>query len=110
MNSTDERKLRRFFTKKLVPVAEKLRGRGVRLLSVAPHHKAESWYEDGTHGEPDFAEIDPADCARMLRDMWERQDLPELAALAADLMRLAREIEFDEEQAADVSPFLYVMY
>ena len=110
MSSTDERKLRKFFAKRLLPVAESLRARGVRLLPVAPHAEAESWYEDATRGEPDFTEIEAEDCERALREMWERQGLPELAALAADLMRLARDLDLDEEQAAEVSPFLYAMY
>ena len=109
MSPTDEQRLRRFFARKLVPAAQALQGRDVRFFPLGPD-PAESWYEDAPVGEPEFVEIEVEDCERMLREMWERDGTPELAALAADLMTLAREIEFDEEQSADVSPFMYVIY
>ncbi|MBI4514608.1 MAG: hypothetical protein HY699_02170 [Deltaproteobacteria bacterium] len=110
MNSTDERALRKFFAKTLVPVAASLRARGVQLLLLAPEPELASWYADAERGAPDFSEIEAGDCERQLRALWQRQGLPELALLAAELMRLARDLEFDDEQAADVSPFIYTMY
>ena len=109
MSPTDEQRLCRFFARKLVPAAQTLQGRDVRFFPLGPD-AAESWYEDGPAGEPEFVEIEVEDCERMLREMWERDGMPELAALAADLMKLAREIELDEEQSDDVSPFMYVIY
>jgi len=110
MSSTDSRKLRRWFAKALVPVAKQLRARGVSFFVLAPCPEADSWYEDGVGREPDFAEVEAQDCEHLLREMWEQQGLPELAALAADLMALARDLQTEDEQAADVSPSLYVMY
>ena len=48
--------------------------------------------------------------AAQLRAMWESDDLPELASLAEDLVKLARHIELTEDPSADVDPFMYVMY
>jgi hypothetical protein len=110
MSSTNERQLRKFFDKKLAPAARKLRDRDVRFFARSPADPGEDWYVDVSGGLPEFIELDDADAERELRAMWEQQDLPELAKLAKDLMKLAREIEIEEEQSADVSPFVYVMY
>ena len=110
MSSTkDERELRRFFEKKLVPAAERLRTRGVELLPTRPDD-AESWYVPGPIGEPEFFEFEPEDVERSLRELWERDGLPELARLAPDIAKLARRLEFTDEQADDVSPFVYAMW
>ncbi len=110
MSSTkNEKELRRFFEKKLVPAAEKLRARGVELFPTAADD-AESWYVPGPIGEPEFFEFEPGDVERTLREMWERDGLPELAKLAPDLAKLTRRLEFTEEESEDVSPFVYAMW
>jgi hypothetical protein len=110
MRWTDEQTLRRFFTQRMVPAAQTLRDRGVKMLSMAPDVEADTWYDGPPRDEPDFVAVDPAACERLLRALWERQGLPELADLAAELMRLARALERDAEPAAELSPSLYVMY
>ena len=110
MSSTkNEKELRRFFEKKLVPAAEKLRARGVELFPTAADD-AESWYVPGPIGEPEFFEFEPADVERTLRELWERDGLPELAKLAPDLAKLTRRLEFTEAESEDVSPFVYAMW
>ena len=45
-----------------------------------------------------------------LRALWSAQGLPELAALVPELMAIAGELDVAEEETADISPFVYVMY
>lgn len=108
MSSTEER-LRRFFAERLVPAAEKLRRRGVRFLPLGLGHGDETWYRPPPE-VPDFVELGDDGGERALRQLWQAQGLTELVELVPEILELARELELDEEQSADVSPFLYVMY
>jgi len=110
MSSTDEAILRRFHAEKIVPAAEALRARGVRFFALGPEPEAASWYVELPENEPDFQEIDEAALADALRQRWEAQELPELAALAGPLVELSRSLEVAEEDTPDISPFVYVMY
>ena len=107
MNSTDEKTLRRFHAEKVVPAAEALRARGVRFFALGPEDEAESWYVALPEDEPDFQEIDEAALANALRERWEAQQLPELAA---PLLELSASLEVTEEETPKISPFVYVMY
>jgi len=109
MNSTDERQLRRFFRAKLIPAIEQLRARGVEFFPLGPEPELDTWYQ-GPPTETRFTTLDVDECEAAIRELWESQDLPELAGLAGELMRLAEALEVREEQDADVSPFVYVMY
>jgi hypothetical protein len=110
MSSTDEAALRRFFESQLVPAAKELRDRGVRFFPLGPEPEAETWYEPPPDAEPEFVEIEPEAFAAELRARWAGEGLPELAALAEPLMALAREVEVGEDESAEISPFVYVMY
>ena len=110
MSSTDERRLRRFFQDELVRAARELRQRGVSFFPLRAEPEQPTWYVPGPVGEPEFVEFEAEDCERRLRDYWQAQGLPELARLAGPLLELAHSLELDEEQSADVSPFVYVMY
>jgi hypothetical protein len=111
MTSTEDRRLGRFFDKRLVPLAERLRARGVRFFPLGPDGEAESYYVPASRGEPEFIELEgPAACEKALRDLWEGETMPELAALAGPLMALARRLEIREDQWSEISPFVYVMY
>jgi hypothetical protein len=109
MSSTDEAKLRRFYQRELCAAAEALARRGVRFFPLGPDER-ESWYEPADANAPEFIAFEAQDLERTLREHWERQGLAELAGLAHELAALARELELSEEQSADVSPFVYVMY
>jgi hypothetical protein len=109
MSSIEDR-LRRFFREDVTDAARGVAARGVRFFPLGPEPEADTWYLPAPAGEPDFAEIEAEACARLLAERWNAQGLPELARLAGPLLALAKELEFDEEQAADVSPFVYVMY
>jgi hypothetical protein len=110
MSSTEENRLGRFFDRRLVPLAEKLRARGVRFFPMGPEPEAASYYVPPRRG-PEFIELEgPAECEKALRDLWEQRTIPELAALAGPILELAKQIEIREEESGEISPFVYVMY
>jgi hypothetical protein len=109
MNSTDNARLRRFFRKRLLPAAKKLQSRGVSFFELGPDDRAESWYE-GPPSEPKFTSLNLDECEAALRNLWQEQELPELAELATELMQLAQRLEVQKEESSDVSSFVYVMY
>lgn len=109
MSLTDDLRLRRFFRKRLAPVAEKLRARGVSFFPLGPEPEADTWYK-GPPTEPKFTSLNVDECEAALCELWRAQGLPELAELAGELMNLAEHLEVHEEESADVSPFVYVMY
>ena len=110
MRPTDEKILRRFFAEKLVPAAEALRARGVRFFPLGPEAESGTWYVPVPEGEPDFFEVDEAALAEILRERWEVESFPELAALATPLIKLSSQLEVTEKEMPDISPFVYVMY
>ena len=81
----------------------------MRFFPLGPDPEAESWYE-GPPPEADFVRLATDDVEAALRERWEAQGLPELAALAGPLLALAASLEVHEEQTPDISPFVYVMY
>jgi len=111
MTSTEDRRLGRFFDKRLVPLAERLRASDTRFFPLGPDAEAESYYLPASRGEPKFIELEgPAACEKALREIWEGQRMPELAALAEPLMALAQRLEIREDEWGEISPFVYVMY
>jgi 5'-deoxynucleotidase YfbR-like HD superfamily hydrolase len=109
MSSTDDAKLRRFHRDELCSAARALAQRGVQLFPLGFDERP-SWYEKADPAEPEFIAFEADALERTLREHWEKQGLPELVRLAPKLAELARELELSEEQSADVSPFVYVMY
>ncbi len=109
MSSTEAR-LKAFFERRLAPAAEELRRRGVSFFASGPEPETESWYLRVAADEPEFVEFDEQELAATLEQMWTDQELPELAELAGALVELSAELEPAEEDSADVSPFIYVMY
>jgi hypothetical protein len=111
MSSTEQTRLGRFFDKRLVPLAEKLRARRVQFFPMGPDARAASYYLTPRRGKPEFIELEgPADCEKALRELWDEQKIPELAQLAAPILELARQVEIREEETGEISPFVYVMY
>jgi len=111
MSSTEDARLGRFFDRRLVPLAQRLRDRGTRFFPMGPDAEVESYYLPANRAEPEFIELEGlAACENALRNLWEEQRIPELAALAGPLMDLARRLEVREEEWGEISPFVYVMY
>jgi hypothetical protein len=105
-----EEKLRRFFQRELTPAAEALRTRGVDLFPLGPDKERETYWEPAPDDEPDFIEVTPENFGAGLEARWNEQGLPELAVLASRLMELAQDLEIQQEQSEELSPFVYVMY
>ncbi len=113
MSSTDpslDGELHAFFAQRLAPAAEALRQRGVRFFETAPDAAAPSYYVDHAATPDPFAELEPGRFAELLKAHWAGQQLPELAELAEPLMALAPRVGPKQEDAGDVSPFIYVMF
>lgn len=97
----------RFFRECLVPAAARLRAREARLLPDGPDPAAASYYATRTPGEAYVFDLS-VPLADVLRSQWK--DYPELAALAEDLSRLARDLRQHTEESGEVSPFIYAMF
>ena len=106
-------RLQRFFEDQLLPRAEALRRRGVSLFPLGPDGSVAEKGTSGWHGPPtwpDLSTAEPGDLARQLDALWRARDLPELEGLAEQLAELADELEQGEDQSADLSPYVYIMY
>jgi len=118
MNSTDKsaidlgtrRLLGKFWTQQLVPAAAALRARGVKFFESGPNPAVETYYCQHQSTDSPFVTLESDQWEPLLREMWQCEELPELAALAGPLMALAQKLKLREEEQADVSPFIYVMF
>jgi len=109
LNSIDRYRLRQFFEKELTPVAERLRTRGISFFATGPEPGEASWYVPGPGDDRDFLELEEH-WAYELKDLWQRQELPELVALVENLIALAARLRVPENEPSDISPLVYVMY
>lgn len=120
MSSTDDEKAfmaaRAFYDAHLESLAERVRREGCGYFSVRPDAADTTAYVRRTRTEmapADFEQADvttPEELERRLCILWEAQGCAELLPLARPLARLAHDLRTDEEQDADVSPFIYVMF
>lgn len=110
-SSTDDEDLRRFYEDRIVPAAEALAARGIRFFPMGPEPDESTWYEDAPTEPPELMPLgDQRECLLRLRDRWERQGLPELVELVDPLVRLAERLQPPEEEPAEISQYVYVMY
>ena len=114
MSSTDrstERRLRRFWRRKVQPATARMRGRGVTFLDVAPAEDMDSWYAAVDPAEATLVEIQSTEVATVLTELWRRQGLPELEAIAPDLAALAaRILVVSDRGGRELSDDVYAMY
>ena len=114
MNSTKksaderDRQIRKFFDEKIVPIAQKLRDRGVAFFAPLPDSTSRSYFAPYRADKPVF-EIETSAIPTMLKDHWEKDELVELVDLVDPLLELASAVA-DESPPEDVSPFIYVMF
>lgn len=104
-----EEMLAAFFTEHLAPAAERLGEQGVAPFPLGPEPEAATWYVVPTPDQPEFITVERDTLEETLRTTWA-QTLPELAALAAPLVALARQLRLDREDPAELSPYLYRMF
>ena len=107
--------LERFFERELMPLAKDLKAKGAVLLDGSLQPQASSYYlnrapQPGAQvlewGGADSVE----DLERELVRLWRDPASPPLASLAPSIAKLAELLRRDEEQSAQVSEFVYVMY
>ncbi len=110
MSSTDAARLKRFFHRRLVPAASRMAARGVRYFPTGSEPEASTWYVPGPGPDTEVVDLDDVGIVASLAPLWQEHGLDELVALAQPLEDLARKLERRPEAAADVSPFVYVMY
>ena len=120
MSSTDEarlaRRLHRFFDERVLPASRAARERRGELFERHPDPARESyWLERPRRAmrREDFelAGLEsPEHLGRALAALWKARDMPELAALAGELGELAGDLRQTEQEADEVSPFIYVMF
>ncbi|HEY0377629.1 MAG TPA: hypothetical protein VGC87_11960 [Pyrinomonadaceae bacterium] len=105
-----------FFNELLAPLAERERAAAKSFFPLSADPLAESYYVEPTRRvmeAPDFelrAAESLANFVQELAALWTNEGHAELAALAPGLLALAEEMAGREEQADDVSPFMYVMF
>ena len=121
MSSTDRdeaarRALGSFFDEKLMPLSMKLRDQGVTLFAPGPDPTRESYFVTRPQPAMTREEFESPSCedfddfARRLESMWKSRGREDLAALSGDLAQLARLAYTLDEESAEVSPFVYVMF
>lgn len=109
MSSTDETRLGKFFDQRLAPAAKRMRERGVEFFPFGPDANATTYFRPAP-AEPDFATLEESEWGPALSNRWRAEGLPELVELVDGLTKLADELAVAEEETADISPFVYVMY
>lgn len=116
---TDEkqqREIKRFFDEQLLPLAAQLKSRGVSLLDPGPQPDAASYYiarQQRSMSPADFENgglTSPEKAGAEMRQVWSSAAGHPLAPLADPVARLAGELRQNQEQASDVSSFIYAMY
>jgi hypothetical protein len=95
-----------FFRERLVPLASA----DTPLFPLGPDASAETYYIDRIDESDYIYELDPANLADELREMWSTGDLPELAGLADELVDLANQLQGREDDNGEISPFVYAMF
>lgn len=100
-------RLAAFFETHLAPAAAALRARGVSALEPGPDATVESYWHVRTDPGNALVALDFEHLDAALAELWASE--PELAALAAPLVALAREVQ-DTHQAAEVDAFVYQMF
>jgi hypothetical protein len=104
-----EQQLRAFFREKLLVAAEQCRKRGASLVPDVTN--APSCYVAYPTDAPELVEGSACINEEALRQMWEKESLPELAELAASLLEMRVSLRpAPDENTGDVSPFIYAMF
>jgi hypothetical protein len=119
MNSTDpgtpDPRVRALFDR-MTAIAQSLRADGREPFPMRPDPAAATYYTRRTATEmrrEDFhvpACDSPEAFEKALVEYWKQQGLPELCELAPRIGALARDLCLKEEQADEVSPFVYAMF
>jgi hypothetical protein len=110
------RALERFFDRELAPLAGRLREERRPLFPLGPDARAASYWiprRRRAMAREDFEALGAAtaeEAAELLARHWRAEGLGGLAALAPAMGALALRLRDLEDEAEEVSPFVYVMY
>ena len=103
-----DRQIRKFFDEVVIPVAQKLRERGIAFFALQPDASAQSYFTPYP-SDIDIVEIETDAIPSLLKEHWKQEQLPELVELVDPLLELASVVA-DERPPDEVSPFIYVMF
>jgi hypothetical protein len=112
-------KIRKFFNKELMPLAESLQKEGGIFFALGPDPSANTYYIDRprTKVSPADFEVEACNSGNNLKSsliaLWASQGYPQLSAIApalCSLVRVCHEVEMEEEQKGEISPSMYVLF
>lgn len=117
MSSIDKNRSRllvSFFNREFVPVARLLSEEGVQLIEPGPDRECETYYIPRQKRSIDHADFelnleDSDEVKRDLQKLWKGSESFILTDLSNKILALSS-LFADVETAADVSPFIYVMF
>ncbi|HEY2882304.1 MAG TPA: hypothetical protein VGJ15_07720, partial [Pirellulales bacterium] len=88
IDAATRRLLEKFWNQQLLPAATALNKRGVKFFETAPDAAAGSYYTKHAKAADPFTTLEPAEWEAKLKQLWQQENLPELAAMAGPLMAL----------------------
>jgi len=116
MTDKPERDIDRLFDNELLPLAARLKERGVRLLETRLESGATTYFVRRPKVSMAIADFEVGGCTSPdavrtdLERLWAGGDDPSLATLARGMARLAGALWESEHESGDISNFIYVMY
>lgn len=97
-----------FFRDRITPAAERLRARGVEWFPLSADGSAQTYYGTRSSGGDYIDEIKSGDIETRLQALWA--DVPELAELIPDLLRLSARLATTDDDVKEVPAFVYAMF
>jgi hypothetical protein len=116
MTEKSEREIDRFFDDELLPLASRLKGKGVVFLETRLDSGVPSYFSRRPKVTMAKADFEWGGCASAqtvkadLQTLGSGGDASSLATLAPGVARLAGKLRASEQESSDVSSFVYVMY
>jgi len=117
MTEKFEKDIDRLFSEEVLPLAARLKSENVKLLETALETNATSYFVKRAKVRMAKADFEIGGCASPdtvegeLTRLWNHANDGSLTTLAPGVARLARVLhEVLQEESADISHFIYVMY
>jgi hypothetical protein len=109
-NEEQDELSRAIFRDRLLPIAKLVAERGIEIFPLAADPSSSTYYKIRSDNGVYIHEIDTANIAAELGEMWSDGNLPELADLAVDLIALAQVLRDEPGETEEISPFIYAMF
>jgi len=116
MTDALDREIDQLFGNGLLPLAARLKREGTEFLEVQLQGDVQSYFARRARAAMSRADFETGGCLSLgtveadLVRLWSGPDDRLLAALAPGMAKLARSLRLAQEETADVSHFVYVMY